>query len=307
MKLIKNFSFRKIYQENLIITLLLFCALGLFYLSMYRNLNTGEGNIYLNKKEKPLCENEGRYYELKKALKEPEKVCFLQLTNVSQLPSQISALKNLRELHISATNHVEKLPPEIGKLQNLKVLNLMFNGSLKEIPPEIYRLKNLEELLLTNNRLKNLPNDISALKKLKVLRLDYNQLRCLPSDIVELYNLEELYLGENNLEMLPSGIERLKNLKILSVYHNPLVLDQTPQDFLSERYHSDDAKVWKEEITIFKEMAEKGEGITHLARKVINGYLNKIDFFKTNTLTNKEKICIEDYLQNKKGKEWLLL
>lgn len=228
--------------------------------------------------------DEGRYYELGKALKEPEKVCFLQLSNVSELP------------------------PEIGELRNLKVLNLIFNESLEEkIPIEIYRLKNLKQLLLTNNRLRNLPRGISALKKLKILRLDNNNLRCLPTDIVKLYNLEELRLGGNNLEMLPAGIERLKNLKILSIYHNPLILDQTPQGFLNERYASEDAKVWKKEITIFKEMPEKGEGITHLARKVINDYLSKVDFFETNSLTDRERICLEDCLQNMTGYEWLLL
>lgn len=294
----------KTYKQNLFLILLLLSVVVLFSVSLYKNLNTGKGNVSFDKEEKPLCESKGRYYELGKALREPGKVCFLQLANVSELPPQISTFNNLRELHITATNHIVTLPSEIGELQNLKVLDLMFNESLSDIPIEIYRLKNLEQLLLTNNSLRDLPKGISALKKLKVLRLDNNRLRCLPSDIVELYNLEDLRLGGNNLEMLPPEIERLKKLKILSVYHNPLVLDQTPQDFLSARYDSEDAKVWKEEITIFKEMAEKGEGITHLARKVINDYLDKVGFFETNPLTDGEKICLEDHLQNKTGYEW---
>jgi len=296
----------KILKKNIALIFLLLCVVALFVISLRRNINTGNSNTRLDE-ERTLCGQEGRFYEIQKALKEPEKVCFLQLANQSELPSQIGILKNLRELHITATNHVSNIPPQIGELHNLTVLDLMFNEDLEEIPKEIYQLKNLEKLLLTNNKLRELPNGISALKKLKVLRLDNNHLKCLPSDIVELYNLKDLRLGGNNLEMLPPGIERLKNLEILSVYHNPLVLDQTPQDFLSTRYHRDDAKVWKEEIAVFKESAEKGEGITHLARKIVNDYLSKIGFSETNPLTDREKICLEDHLQNRTGYEWLLL
>lgn len=303
----KNFSLMKIHRGNLILILLLVSVIVLFVISLFKNLNIGGNSIPLVKEGNRLCNGEGKYYDFQKALREPEKVCSLKLVNLSELPSEINKLKNLRELHINATNHIDTLPPEIGDLHNLTVLDLMFNENLNEVPIEIYRLNNLEQLLLTNNKLKYLPEGISTLKKLTVLRLDNNHLKCLPSDIVELYNLEDLRLGGNNIELLPPGIEKLKTLKVLSVYHNPLVLDQTPQAFLSARYHSEDAKVWKEEVAVFKESAEKGEGITHLARKIINDYLSKVGFFETNPLTDREKICLEDYLQNKTGYEWLLL
>lgn len=303
----KKFSSTQSQRSHLILILLLLSVILFFVISINRNLNTGKEEVSLTNEGSRLCSKEGEYYDLQKALKEPEKVCFLQLANLLELPPQIGTLKNLRELHITATNNIKTLPPEIGELHNLAVLDLMFNENLEEIPMEIYRLKNLEQLLLTNNKLKELPKGVSALKKLKVLRLDNNNLTCLPSDIVELSNLEDIRLGGNNLEMLPPGIEKLKTLKVLSIYHNPLVLDQTPQDFLRARYHSEDAKVWKEEITVLKESAEKGEGITQLARKIINDYLDKIGFFETNPLTDGKKICLEDHLQNKTGYEWLLL
>lgn len=302
----KKLSSAQIHKNHLTLILLLLSTIALFVISLFKNLNIGGDSIPLVKEESRFCGREGEYYDLQKALKESEKVCFLKLVNLSELPQEINKLKNLRELHINATNHIKTLPSEIGELHNLRVLDLMFNENLNEVPMEIYRLNNLEQLLLTNNKLEHLPKGISALKKLKVLRLDNNNLMCLPSGIVELYNLEDLRLGGNNLVMLPPGIERLKTLKVLSVYHNPLVLDQTPQDFLSARYHGEDAKVWKEEIAIFKKSAEKGEGITHLARKIIDDYLSKIDFPETNLLTDQEKICLEDHLQNKTGYERLL-
>jgi hypothetical protein len=51
--------------------------------------------------------------------------------------------------------------------------------------------------------------------------------------------------------------------------------------------------------------AEKGEGITHLARRALRKYLleEKIDFQPT----PEHKIYIEDYIQNRLGERWLTL
>lgn len=250
-------------------------------------------------RDKPLCDVGNRYYSMEEALKNPDNVCFLQLSNLTKLSSEIKKFKNLRELHITATNHIRTLPIEIGKLSNLVIFNMMFNEDLETLPEEIYQLEALEQLLLSNNKIQQVPPGISSLKNLRVLRLDNNELTCLPREVGSLTNLEDLRLGGNNLTMLPPEIINLeKNLQILSVYHNPLILDQTPQAFLSARYHSEDKKVWKEEITLWKESAELGEGVTHLARKVIDTYLTKIGFFKLNPLTTEQKICLEDHLQN---------
>jgi len=54
---------------------------------------------------------------------------------------------------------------------------------------------------------------------------------------------------------------------------------------------------------IYEEVAEKGQGITHLARKALKEYLaeNQANF----NLTPEHKIYIEDYLQKKTGNQWL--
>lgn len=53
----------------------------------------------------------------------------------------------------------------------------------------------------------------------------------------------------------------------------------------------------------YEEVAEPGEGITHLARKALKTYLEEkgADL----GLTSEHKIYIEDYLQKKTGDEWL--
>ena len=52
----------------------------------------------------------------------------------------------------------------------------------------------------------------------------------------------------------------------------------------------------------YKEVAEYGEGITHLARKALKEYLNK---HSNINLTPEHKIYIEDYIQNHIGDRWL--
>jgi len=60
----------------------------------------------------------------------------------------------------------------------------------------------------------------------------------------------------------------------------------------------------KEEKKEYIEKAEKGEGITHLARKVVNIYLqeNPQNF----QFTSEHKVYMEDYLVKKIGERWLV-
>ncbi len=51
--------------------------------------------------------------------------------------------------------------------------------------------------------------------------------------------------------------------------------------------------------------AQKGEGITHLARRALAEYM--ADKGNCEDLTKEHKIYIEDYLQNRTGTEWLQL
>jgi len=63
----------------------------------------------------------------------------------------------------------------------------------------------------------------------------------------------------------------------------------------------------KTEVTtqpiVYEEIAESGEGITHLARKALKKYLQEKG--EGLNLTPEHKIYIEDYLQKKTGDYWL--
>ena len=61
-----------------------------------------------------------------------------------------------------------------------------------------------------------------------------------------------------------------------------------------------EGKIENNKIT---EYAEKGQGITHLARKSLDRYLKEVD--KSVELSNEQKIYIEDYLQNRTGSSGL--
>jgi hypothetical protein len=60
-----------------------------------------------------------------------------------------------------------------------------------------------------------------------------------------------------------------------------------------------------EEFKGYVVTAQKGEGITHLARRALAEYLT--DEGNGEDLTKEHKIYIEDYLQNRTGTEWLQL
>ena len=187
------------------------------------------------------------YDSFEKALREPEKVTHLILTNFDtnrkNLPAQFGSLVNLevlqmacleklRELPASIGNlrKLEKiiidngngcemrlisLPPSIGQLERLRILNLWGAISSRAIfPPTMAKLHNLEDLNLGRNGLKTVPSVVASLRNLKRLTLDYNELRAVPPFISNLKNLRELSVMANNHIALPDSLATMKGLKI---------------------------------------------------------------------------------------------
>ena len=86
------------------------------------------------------------YKSLKKALKTPTTIQYLDLSN-----------QNLAEI-----------PKEIGLLTNLKRLDISQN-QLVSLPHEFTNLKNLEELKIGDNCFINFPEEVTSLVNLKML------------------------------------------------------------------------------------------------------------------------------------------
>jgi hypothetical protein len=127
----------------------------------------------------------------------PEVFAFESLTQlilsgnqITAIPPQIKALKNLRQLFINGTvfplndltfffvrylltgkkktgNALKEVPDEIGELALLEKLDLA-NNQISMISEKIGKLHRLEELNLTGNMLKTLPPSIGACKAMEV-------------------------------------------------------------------------------------------------------------------------------------------
>ncbi len=117
-----------------------------------------------------------KYSSLEKALKEPDSVLYLTLTN-----------KNL-----------SYLDPEIKKLTKLRILNLNSNP-LYKVPDEIFEFDSLLVLSMANCNLGFIPQKIEKLQDLIFLDLSRNDLSDLPEGIGNLYELRWLDITENNI------------------------------------------------------------------------------------------------------------
>jgi len=76
----------------------------------------------------------------------------------------------------------------------------------------------------------------------------------------------------------------------------PPAVEEVPTEKLEEEFVPPTPKVYEKE-------AEKGEGITHLARKTLEEYLAETEM--EINLTPEHKVFIEDYLKDKTGDRWL--
>jgi Leucine-rich repeat (LRR) protein len=162
------------------------------------------------------------FNNLSDALKNPEQVTFLNLSNQTEaIPNSVwEQFINLEYLSLK-NDHLKQIPVELSKLKKLKTLDLSGND-FKTLPAEFIQLQNLEELYLNDEKNMNLPKTIeilSKLPKLKSLHLENDNLSSLPKEIVNFKNLEYLYLNDNKFKEIPK-IESLDHLKYLDLKNN---------------------------------------------------------------------------------------
>lgn len=166
------------------------------------------------------------YTSLEEALKNPEKVYNLNLSNQKNVvvPKEAWAkFTNLETLSFK-NDDLKEIPQEIGDLPNLKVLDLSGND-FTDLPQSLRKLNHLEELYL--NEEKNLflnPNNpvLNLPLNLKILHLENDDLKKLPKEIYELKKLEQLFLNDNNFNEIPKEMNSLKKLKQLDFHNNKI-------------------------------------------------------------------------------------
>lgn len=139
----------------------------------------------------------------------------LSALKLSQLPSEISGLKNLRRLLLSG-NQLTSLPTSIGDLENLEVLEFSEN-QIAFLPESIGNLTNLVRLDFKSNHISYLPTTIGRLTRLQQLSAGSNRLVEIPKNIEALRELRFLYIWQNELSAIPEEIFCLSKLVALVV------------------------------------------------------------------------------------------
>ena len=149
--------------------------------------------------------------------------------NLKQIDKRILKLRSLTALDL-CNNCLEDMPTEISHLKNLKELSVAAN-KIKVVKPSLIESLPVSLRLLdfTKNQIEFIPHNIVRLVYLKVLKLDGNKLRRLPFNIGKIGRLEELTLSKNMVTALPGSlvIDR-PPLEVLEVSANPLLTECAP-------------------------------------------------------------------------------
>jgi internalin A len=129
--------------------------------------------------------------------------------------------KGDRYVAVVVGNDLMTLPTEIKALKNLKNLDISGNpwGSF---PPVVTELNSLEKLTSVESDLMTIPEAIAQLSNLTMLSLHSNQITTIPEAIAQLSNLTTLNLRDNKIEDIPICLESLPQLTKLDLRRNPL-------------------------------------------------------------------------------------
>ncbi|XP_039623761.1 leucine-rich repeat-containing protein 7 isoform X8 [Polypterus senegalus] len=140
--------------------------------------------------------------------------------DLSNLPTTIASLVNLKELDISK-NGIQEFPDNIKCCKCLTIVEASVNPIAK-LPDGFTQLLNLTQLYLNDAFLEYLPANFGRLTKLRILELRENHLKTLPKSIHRLTQLERLDLGNNEFGELPEVLEQIQNLRELWMDNNSL-------------------------------------------------------------------------------------
>ncbi|KAI4549443.1 hypothetical protein MG293_001773 [Ovis ammon polii] len=145
--------------------------------------------------------------------------------DLSNLPTTIASLVNLKELDISK-NGVQEFPENIKCCKCLTIIEASVNP-ISKLPDGFTQLLNLTQLYLNDAFLEFLPanfgRSMHKLAQLERLDLGNNEFSELPEVLDQIQNLRELWMDNNALQVLP-GVWLLKKLTTLKVDDNQLTM-----------------------------------------------------------------------------------
>jgi Leucine rich repeat len=135
------------------------------------------------------------YKGLKQALEAPADSVYrldLSKSKLTEIPSEIYAFKNLRELNLSK-NKLTDLPTGF-LFSNLRILDLSRN-LFSQFPTAICKNKSIRNLFMGKNKIKTIPECIGELENLIVFDIWFNPIEDLPESMTKLRNLRSLDLS----------------------------------------------------------------------------------------------------------------
>jgi Leucine-rich repeat (LRR) protein len=180
------------------------------------------GFCALAQKHEPDLSKEPYYTNLKKALKNAEKVYMLRLCDqkLTEFPADIAKLTNLMVLYLDS-NEIKTIPSFIKDLKKLRFIS-MTDNQITELPPELFELSDLRFIYLNNNKIEGISSKIGDLFNLQNLTLHNNKIKEVPLEIGNLRDLRLLDLSMNQLKKIPDEFSRLGKMQRLSLAYNQL-------------------------------------------------------------------------------------
>lgn len=152
-------------------------------------------------------------------------------SNLTELPSNLSNLKDLKELNIS-NNALITLPtfPNLEKL-------IAHQNQIKMIPATICQCHNLTELWLGFNPIQDIPNEIGDLSRLRHLSLSDTLVTSIQWEEGQFKGLEELLLDATSIANPPQRIQKQLSIFLPSVV-NDFKVPSTVQE-ISDILHAE--------------------------------------------------------------------
>lgn len=192
----------------------------------------------------PILEGKKYYYELDKALAEPDSVYVLSLKRETKKDFELSpsVFPNLKDLsvdgfdspgiftHLSEFGLIElslsnlktkEIPKEVFECETIEKLSISLS-KIKALPPEIGKLKNLKILDLRINDLDSLPKEIGMLQHLREIDLYGNKFSKFPEILLKCNSLKRINLSSNRIKELPSNVQSSANLRFIDLSYNKL-------------------------------------------------------------------------------------
>lgn len=139
----------------------------------------------------------------------------LSFNQLTQLPSSIEKLQNLRELWIN-NNHLFSLPSNLGLLPLLTRLEVNHNHLVELCnfgPNGFFNILNASD-----NKLTSIPDSIGNLINLSILNLKSNNLTELPESIKNIKGLQVADFTGNNFDNRDTIVELRSNFPYMNEY-----------------------------------------------------------------------------------------